>query len=383
MNKNFIIFLSWLILFFNTNTLGEESEKLKIGLLAPFSGEYKNLGNSLLLSAQLALNEIGDKNIIIVPRDSGSDDVKKLNESIKEIISEDIKIIIGPIQSNYFNELGKFKNVTFISLSNKYPEIQNNIISIGISLESQLNVLEDFIKKEKKKKTLILFPKNDYSEFVEEKLKNLKLKDYKIFKYSSDPKVLTGEIQKLTNYNQRKRNLELRKKMLEDKDDEQSKRELSYLEQLYTIGNVNFDSVIVIDFGSSLKSLLTSLVFSDVNDKDVLFTTINQWFDESIFYENTINNLYYPSVDLKEFQKYNKIYTKTFNSQPDEITILSYDAIGLIYYVWKKNKKITSVNDFLIKDKIKGKIGIFSFKDGRVSQELKIYRLKDKKFFKY
>ena len=383
MNKNFIIFLSWLILYFNTNTLGEESEKLKIGLLAPFSGEYKNLGNSLLLSAQLALNEIGDKNIIIVPRDSGSDDVKKLNESIKEIISEDIKIIIGPIQSNYFNELGKFKNVTFISLSNKYPEIQNNIISIGISLESQLNVLEDFIKKEKKKKTLILFPKNDYSEFVEEKLKNLKLKDYKIFKYSSDPKVLTGEIQKLTNYNQRKRNLELRKKMLEDKDDEQSKRELSYLEQLYTIGNVNFDSVIVIDFGSSLKSLLTSLVFSDVNDKDVLFTTINQWFDESIFYENTINNLYYPSVDLKEFQKYNKIYTKTFNSQPDEITILSYDAIGLIYYVWKKNKKITSVNDFLIKDKIKGKIGIFSFKDGRVSQELKIYRLKDKKFFKY
>ena len=383
MNKNFIIFLSWLILFFNTNTLGEESEKLKIGLLAPFSGEYKNLGNSLLLSAQLALNEIGDKNIIIVPRDSGSDDVKKLNESIKEIISEDIKIIIGPIQSNYFNELGKFKNVTFLSLSNKYPEIQNNIISIGISLESQLNVLEDFIKKEKKKKTLILFPKNDYSEFVEEKLKNLKLKDYKIFKYSSDPKVLTGEIQKLTNYNQRKRNLELRKKMLEDKDDEQSKRELSYLEQLYTIGNVNFDSVIVIDFGSSLKSLLTSLVFSDVDDRDVLFTTINQWFDESIFYENTINNLYYPSVDLKEFQKYNKIYTKTFNSQPDEITILSYDAIGLIYYVWKKNKKITSVNDFLIKDKIKGKIGIFSFKDGRVSQELKIYRLKDKKFFKY
>ena len=243
--------------------------------------------------------------------------------------------------------------------------------------------MEDFIKKEKKKKTLILFPKNDYSEFVEEKLKNLKLKDYKIFKYSSDPKVLTGEIQKLTNYNQRKRNLELRKKMLEDKDDEQSKRELSYLEQLYTIGNVNFDSVIVIDFGSSLKSLLTSLVFSDVNDKDVLFTTINQWFDESIFYENTINNLYYPSVDLKEFQKYNKIYTKTFNSQPDEITILSYDAIGLIYYVWKKNKKITSVNDFLIKDKIKGKIGIFSFKDGKVSQELKIYKLKDKKFFKY
>ena len=383
MTRFYFIFISSLILFFNTNLLGEESEKLKIGLLAPFSGEYENLGNSLLLSSQLALNEIGDKNIIIVPRDSGSDDKKKLNDSIKDLINQDIKIIVGPIQSNYFNELEKYKNTIFISLSNKYPEIRNNVISIGISLESQLNILEKFIKKEKRKKTLILFPNNNYAEFVENKIKNLKIKNFKVFKYSPDPKILTGEIQNLTNYAQRKRNLEFRKKMLEDKEDEQSKKELNYLEQLYTIGNVNFDSIIVIDFGSSLKSLLTSLVFSDVNENTVLFTTINQWFDESIFFENTINNLYYPSVDLKEFQKYNKVYTKTFNSQPNEITILSYDAIGLIYFIWKKNKKISSINDFLIKDKIRGKIGVFSFKDRKVSQELKIYRLKDKKFTLY
>ncbi len=383
MTRFYFIFISSLILFFNTNLLGEESEKLKIGLLAPFSGEYENLGNSLLLSSQLALNEIGDKNIIIVPRDSGSDDKKKLNESIKDLINQEIKIIVGPIQSNYFNELEKYKNTIFISLSNKYPEIRSNVISIGISLESQLDILEKFIKKEKRKKTLILFPNNNYAEFVEDKIKDLKIKNFKVFKYSPDPKILTGEIQNLTNYAQRKRNLELRKKMLEDKEDEQSKKELNYLEQLYTIGNVNFDSIIVIDFGSSLKSLLTSLVFSDVNENTVLFTTINQWFDESIFFENTINNLYYPSVDLKEFQKYNKVYTKTFNSQPNEITILSYDAIGLIYFIWKKNKKISSINDFLIKDKIRGKIGVFSFKDRKVSQELKMYRLKDKKFTRY
>ena len=196
------IFISSLILFFNTNLLCEESEKLKIGLLAPFSGEYENLGNSLLLSSQLALNEIGDKNIIIVPRDSGSDDKKKLNESIKDLINQDIKIIVGPIQSNYFNELEKYKNTIFISLSNKYPEIRSNVISIGISLESQLNILEKFIKKEKRKKTLILFPNNNYAEFVENKIKDLKIKNFKVFKYSPDPKILTGEIQNLTNYTQ-------------------------------------------------------------------------------------------------------------------------------------------------------------------------------------
>ena len=55
--------------------------------------------------------------------------------------------------------------------------------------------------------------------------------------------------------------------MFEDKEDEQSIKELERLEQLYTLGEVNFDSVIIIDFGNNLKSVLTSLVYTDVIKK--------------------------------------------------------------------------------------------------------------------
>ena len=171
--------------------------------------------------------------------------------------------------------------------------------------------------------------------------------------------------------------------MFEDKEDEQSIKELERLEQLYTLGNVNFDSVIIIDFGNNLKSVLTSLVYTDVDQENVLFTTINQWFDESIFYENTIKNLYYPSVNYNEFKKYNNKYFDKFKIYPSEITILAYDALGLIYYAWKKNGEIKSVNDFLFKNKIKGKIGTFSFKNGKVTQELNIYKTENNKFVKF
>ena len=195
--------------------------------------------------------------------------------------------------------------------------------------------------------------------------------------------MLTGEIEVLTNYSQRKRNLKLRKKLFEDKEGDQAVKELERLEQLYTLGNVNFDSVIIIDFGNNLKSVLTSLVYTDVDQRDVLFTTINQWFDESIFYENTIKNLYYPSIDYKEFKKYNKNYFKKFERYPNEITILTYDALGLIYYAWKKNGKVNSINDFSFKNKIKGKIGTFSIKDRKVIQELDIYKTEKNKFTKF
>ena len=71
------------------------------------------------------------------------------------------------------------------------------------------------------------------------------------------------------------------------------------LDQLYTLGKVNFDSILVVDFGNSLKSVLASLVFSDVKENDVMFMTINQWFDKSFFYENSLSLLYYPSINYK------------------------------------------------------------------------------------
>ncbi len=384
MKSKFFLLIFYILFIFNTNLLSSENNKvLKVGLLAPLSGPHSEIGNSLLYSLQLALEEINDKNVIIVPRDTGFNNNEKLNMAINEMKSIGVKIIIGPTTYKQFEQVKKYNNLIFISPSNINPEFSSNIISIGVSLESQLLALIKFIEKQKKKKTIIMYPKNEYLELIEKKLEKLELKNIKKFTYSPNPEVLTGEIEVLTNYSQRKRNLNLRKKMFEDKEDDQSIKELERLDQLYTLGDVNFDSVIIIDFGSNLKSVLTSLVYTDVNQNNVLFTTINQWFDESIFYENTIKNLYYPSVNYKEFKKYNNKYFKKFKIYPSEITILAYDALGLIYYAWKKNGEIKSVNDFLFKNKIKGKIGTFSFKNGKVTQDLNIYKTENNKFIKY
>ena len=153
MNKKIIIFLTYILIFFNSNlSSNENNRELKIGLLAPFSGEYKNLGDSLLFSIQLALDEINDSNIKIIPRDSGTNNITQLNNAIQEIREAGAKVIIGPTDSNNFNEIKKHKDLIFISLSNKNPIIEGNIISIGISLESQLAAIEKFILERKKKK---------------------------------------------------------------------------------------------------------------------------------------------------------------------------------------------------------------------------------------
>ena len=201
-----ILSIIYILFTFNSNLLSDENnKKLKIGLLAPLSGPHSEIGNSLLYSLQLALEEINDKNVTVVPRDSGFNNKEKLSLAINELRQLGIKVIIGPVTHDEFDQIKKFNDLIFISPSNVNPEFTNNIISIGVSLESQLIALTKFIKKQKKTKTIIMYPKNEYSEFIKKKLEKLNLNNIKTFNYSPNPEILTGEIEILTNYTQRKK----------------------------------------------------------------------------------------------------------------------------------------------------------------------------------
>ena len=140
-----LITFTYILLFINFNSFAEENQKtLKVGLLAPFSGEYKDMGQSIMLSLQLALDEINDDDVKIYPRDSGFNNPKKLIQSIESLREENVKIVIGPISHEDFKSLSNFKDMIFISPSNINPKIQSNILSIGVSLESQIKSIEEF-----------------------------------------------------------------------------------------------------------------------------------------------------------------------------------------------------------------------------------------------
>tara|TARA_B100000029_G_scaffold475598_1_gene518994 strand:+ start:324 stop:1487 length:1164 start_codon:yes stop_codon:yes gene_type:complete len=384
MKNLFKIILSYLLISFNTYVFSIEnnnSNLLKIGVLAPFSGEFKELGETVLYSVNLALHDINDKSIRIYPKDSGSNK-EKILKSCEEFQDEGIKIIIGPVDSTFIKDLNNFDDLIFLSLSNIDSNFRNNVIMMGINLESQLITIKKFIEKNKKKKTVILYPDNNYANHVEKNLSLVNLKNKKIFKYSKDPKKLTSQIEKLTNYKQRKINLEARIKKLEKSDLNEDLKELNALKQKHTLGKVNFDSIVIIDFGSGLKSILTSLAYTDVLEKDVLIMATNQWFDDTILDESSVKNFYFPSIDFRNLEKFRKKFYESYNYKPDKITILSYDAVGLVYYLWKKNIKVSSSKDFNMKNDIKGKIGNFRISGNKVIQKLNIYSLSDNSFVK-
>jgi len=390
MKKLFTLFIITYLLFTinthaanqNSNELDSENSKaLKIGVLLPLSGKYKDLGLSFLKAIQLALYDISDKNIIIYPKDSKANALEAY-KAAKEFQKNNVKIVIGPIFYESLEKLNEINNITFISFTNKTEKIPKNIIAFGINIESQIDALKIYFDKVKISKTLLLSPKSEFIYQSKSVAKKDILKFYRIYSYDPNPKKITGEIEKITKYRERKKDLERRIKILEKSDLYKHKQELKKLEQMHTLGKVNFDSVFVIDFGERLKSVLTSFMFSDVPSNEVNFFTINQWFDESFFNENAMENLYFPSIDLNNLIKFNKKYSKTYKEEANKVSLLAYDALGLIYYCWYNNNFQFKSDQLYNKDGFKGLHAEFYIEDNISKQKLKIYKIAKKKFIK-
>jgi len=364
----------------NSNEESLENEKLlKIGVLLPLSGEFQVIGQSFLKAIQLALHDISNENIIIYPKDSKANALNTY-KSAKEFEEQGIEIVIGPIFYESLERLGEINNTTFISFTNKTQKIPRNTIAFGINIESQINALKKYFDKIKTSKTLLLSPKSEFIYQSELVTKKDILKFYRTYTYDTNPKKITGEIEKITKYRERKQDLERRIKILEKSDLYKHKQELKKLEQMHTLGKVNFDSVVVIDFGERLKSVLTSFMFSDVPSNEVKFFTINQWFDETFFNESAMQNLHFPSIDFNNLKKFEKKYLEEYKEKPNKVSILAYDALGLIYHCWANNNAKFKTSQLYNKKGFKGLHGEFIIFENLSKQKLKIYKVSEKKF---
>ena len=379
MNKIFIILFLTFYNFLLNNALGfAEEDKIKIGLLVPLSGENALIGEQIVKATRLALKDINSDKLEIIPKDTKSDPNKTLRSAI-ELDNLGINLVIGPVFYKNLSYLNEVKNLTFLSFTNKTLDLPKNVISTGINSTSQLNTIKKFVELNEIEKTVFLIPNSDYNLEIKKGIKNSKVKTKKKYFYDIEPTKLTKQVEKITNYEIRKQNLLDEITRLENSDDINKERKIKNLKKRYTIGNVNFDSVIIADFDESLKSVITSLLYTDVSPKDKYFITFNQWFDESLLNETALQPIYYPSVNKKNLEDFKKKFLEVFNENPNHISLLSYDLVGLIYYLSLKND-ITNINKaFNSKNSFKGKIGIFDIKNNKINHRLNFYKIEDQK----
>jgi len=371
----FLVILNFSLLFsFSTKA----SEKIKIGLMVPLTGSNKDLGQSIIKAVRLAVKDIDNDLLEIIPKDTAS----KANKSLKsafELKQMGVKIVIGPVFYESISYLDEIKDITFLSFTNKTLDLPKNVISAGINSTSQFNTIKKFIEKNNIRKTIFLTPIQDYEFEVKKGIKDSKIKIFKSYDYSTEPTKLTKQIEEITNYRIRKQNLEDEILKLKKSNQPNKEKKINKLEQRYTLGNLDFDAVVIADFDESLKSVSTSLLYTDVSPKKKYFITLNQWFNKTLLNEVDIQPLYYPSINQNNFDNYKDKFFREFKEYPSHLALLSYDLVGLVYYLSLK-ADLSNLNKlFKKKNSFKGKIGIFDIKNNKINHRLNFYKVENKK----
>jgi len=357
------------------------SEKIKIGLIVPVSGQYQDIGKSVVRSVRLAINKINNPKIEVLLKDTKADPSTTLKVA-KELKQEGVKIIIGPIFNSNLTYLNELNEIIFLSLTNKTIKNSKNIIGVGIDAESQLKAIKKFQKLKKINETIFLLPKSDFENDLKKAIPKTNIDIKKMYIYERDPTKLTKKIEQITKYKERKLDLKREIKKLKKSDDPNKKKKIEKLEKRDTLGKVNFDSIIICDFDENLKSITTSLLYTDVDPKEVYFITLNQWFDKSLLKEKSLQPLYFPSIDIENFNKFSQEFNNVFNEYPNQLSIISYDLIGLVYYLIYENNFVVDDKLFFKKNKFKGKIGIFEINKNKINHILNFYKVEEENFKK-
>ena len=374
-----LIFFVLTMCIFNQNTFA--SDKIKIGLIVPLSGDNFLIGERIIKSVRMAVNKISDGKIEIIPKDTKSNPIDALRVS-KELYKDGVRIIIGPVFNESTKYLDELKDLTFLSFTNKLIGNPKNVISAGVNAVSQLQTIKKFNEKNSLSKSIFLIPKSQFKKEIEIAIDKTNIIHKEVFYYDRDPTKLTKQIEDLTKYQIRKNNLKDEIKRLEKLSFKDKDKKIENLKKRDTLGNINFDSVVIADFDENLKSVATSLLYTDVSSKRISYITLNQWFDKSLLKENSLHPIYFPSINKSNYELFINDFKNTYGLDGDQLSFLSYDLLGLVYFLIYENDFQVSKKIFYKKNKFKGKIGIFEINKNTITHQLNFYSIEDNKFKK-
>ena len=383
--KNFCIkfFLLSFLLLNLTIAANSKNQSLRIGAILPLTGDYQELGNKILKTFELTIFELSNVDVTLIPFDNNSTEAGT-RFAFKELQTQKVDIVLGPIfMKNLLSIVQEenFSKYIFISLSNNNVGLPSNVISFGVNLDSQILALRSTINVKNKKK--IFFADNsEFSMNVLKKIEEIKIQLSAKYQYSNFDEI-NEKAKMATSYNYRHKKLLDLITELKKSDNSSDQAKVKSLEKKDTLEGVSYQQVIVPLFDDDLISVVSFFDYYDVNYKDAAFVTLNQWFNQKLLLEPSLQNIIFPSINYSNFQELNKKLKENYNIEISNIEILAYDIIPLLVSSWyDKKNDFFSTEDFVGKE-FRGKSGIFKINNQNYAdRKLDLYQIKNKSFVK-
>jgi len=312
-----------------------EMPMTRVALLLPLSGRHAAIGQAMLNAAQLALFDVADDSFALVVRDTqGTPQGAQL--AIRSALEERVNVVLGPLfAASAFTVAADTRQVglNMLAFSNDQTVAGDGVFISGMPPGEQVDRIVDYATRQGLLRFAILSPRTAYGSAVSrafrEALYERGAELVRNVSYDPAASDITPEIRVLAQYDERHQVLVEEREKLEALEDEASKLALDRLENLDTLGQPDFDAVLLPLGGRSLLSIAPSLAFFDVDPAEVQFLGTALWNDPSLGSEPTLQGGWFAAPSPVLWEGFQRRYRNTYGAAPPRIATLSYDMTAL------------------------------------------------------
>jgi hypothetical protein len=345
------------------------ADAIRIGFLAPLSGPNAGLGRALFDAAQLALFDLADNRLVLLPRDTeGSPD--KAAEAARRVIAEGAQIIIGPLFANEAAAVGavaRERNVKVLSFSTDRSVAGGGVYLLGFTPDQQVERVIAYARTRGLTRFAVLAPDSPYGNAVAQAATAAAgaagAQMLRQDRYPVDSGDLTPTVRRFATA--------LRALPPRGPDEPP-------VEGVDPNIARPVDGLLLPEGGARLRALAPLLPFFDIDPRAVRFLGTGLWDDTSLSTEPALVGGWYAGPAPEGFAEFGRRFEQGFGRRPPRLASLAYDATALVGILARRSDTATPFDETGLTnpDGFAGYDGIFRFQpDGLVQRGLAVLEI--------
>lgn len=320
------------------------TEIVRIGLLLPLSGPRAQTGKELLQAAQLALFDFADPRLVLLPRDTQGTAAGAAHAA-QEVLTAGADIVLGPV---FAEEVAAAANITraagrnMIAFSTDRRVAGNGVFLLSFLPEQEVTRILSFARSQGLTRIAALVPRTAYGERVADAYKQMfPASDgvmEKLVYYVPNSQSMHAPVRELADYDARKQKLKEEVARLEQSSDVFARQALAELKTKDTLGEVDFDAVLIAEGGASLRALAPLLTYYEIDPKKVRYLGTGLWYEPTIHTEAALTGGWFPASLQTGGGTFATRMKSLFGVTPTPVIGLGYDAVALAAVLTAQNR---------------------------------------------
>ncbi|MBQ7303791.1 MAG: penicillin-binding protein activator [Alphaproteobacteria bacterium] len=351
----------------------ERADAFKVGVLLPLSGKSSVYGIGLKNASMMALEDANNQNLVLKFFDTQSSP-QGATEAIKQALDANVNLVLGPLMGEEvlaISDKTLMNDVPVISFSTSPNVLKEGVYTLGLLSDEQVKRVISYAASKQRSKIAILVPDTKAGLNIA-KSAVLHAPKYganvvKIGFYPANTLDFAPIVKSVTDYDKRSEEITKKKKVLEklaNDGDLNAAKELKMIKNVYTTGEIDFDTVLIAETGSRLKSAAVMFGYYDLYYPDLMFLGTSVWENTSLNKETTLYHGIYPVISRVHNDYFVKKYENLFGATPNQIYSFAYDGVALASALANK-RGVNIFDDITDKDGYIGINGAFRIlKDG-------------------